>query len=129
MSRTAQEQRNLDLVLSMYRDVLIPFDSSQVDRYISPDYVQHSSLAPPGRDALKQFLDFIRGQSPDAETHIKRSFVDGDHVVCHTHVIRHRGDPGLAVVDMFRLEGDLIVEHWDVLMEVPAKPVNPLSMF
>lgn len=129
MPRTQEEQRCLELVLAMYRDVLIPFDSSQVDRYISPDYVQHSSLAPPGRDALKQFLDFIRGQSPDAETHIKRSFVDGNHVICHTHVIRHKGDPGLAVVDIFRVEGELIVEHWDVLMEVPAQPVNPLPMF
>lgn len=129
MARTAEEQRNLDLVLAMYRDVLIPFDSSQVDRYISPDYIQHSSLAPPGRQALKDFLDFIRKQSPDAETHIKRSFVDGDHVICHTHVIRHKGDPGLAVVDIFRVEGGMLVEHWDVLMEVPAKPVNTLSMF
>jgi predicted SnoaL-like aldol condensation-catalyzing enzyme len=129
MARTAAEQRNLELVLAMYRDVLIPFDSSQVDRYISPDYIQHSSLAPPGRQALKDFLDFIRRQSPDAETHIKRSFVDGNHVICHTHVIRHKGDPGLAVVDIFRVEGGLIVEHWDVLMQVPAKPVNTLPMF
>lgn len=129
MPRTAQEQQNLDLVLAMYRDVLIPFDSSAVDRYISPDYVQHSSLAPPGREALKEFLDFIRGQSPDAQTHIKRSFVDGDHVICHTHVIRHPGDPGLAVIDIFRIEANMIVEHWDVLMEVPAKPVNTVSMF
>jgi predicted SnoaL-like aldol condensation-catalyzing enzyme len=129
MSRTAEEQHRLDLVLQMYREVLIPFDSSRVDRFISPDYLQHSSLAPPGRDALKQFLDFIRTQSPDATTEIKRAFVDGEHVICHTHVVRHPGDPGLAVVDIFRVAGDLIVEHWDVLMEVPAKPVNTVSMF
>jgi predicted SnoaL-like aldol condensation-catalyzing enzyme len=129
MARTAEEQRRLQLVLDMYRDVLIPFDSSAVDRYISPDYVQHSSLAPPGREALKQFLDFIRAQSPGAQTHIKRCFVDGDHVICHTHVIRHPGDPGLAVVDIFRVDGAMIVEHWDVLMEVPAQPVNTLPMF
>jgi predicted SnoaL-like aldol condensation-catalyzing enzyme len=129
MARTAEEQRNLELVLAMYRDVLIPFDSAQVDRYIAPDYIQHSSLAPPGRQALKDFLDFIRRQSPDAQTHIKRSFVDGNHVICHTHVIRHPGDPGLAVVDIFRVEGGMLVEHWDVLMEVPAQPVNTLPMF
>lgn len=129
MARTAEEQRNLDLVLEMYNQVLVPFDSSKVDKYISPDYVQHSSLAPPGRDALKQFLDMIRGQSPDARTEIKRAFVDGDHVVCHVHVMRHAGDPGLAVVDIFRVAGNLIVEHWDVLMEIPARPVNPLPMF
>ncbi len=129
MARTPEEQRRLDLVLEMYREVLVPFDSSKVDRYISADYLQHSSLAPPGRDALKEFLDFIRKQSPDATTNIKRAFVDGDHVICHTHVVRHPGDPGLAVVDIFRVADGLIVEHWDVLMEVPAKPVNTIPMF
>jgi len=49
--------------------------------------------------------------------------------VCHVHVTRHPGDPGLAVVDIFRVAGDMIVEHWDVLMDVPANPVNPLPMF
>ena len=129
MARTAEEQRNLDLVLEMYNEVLVPFDSSKVDRYISAEYVQHSSLAPPGRDALKQFLDFIRKQSPQAQTSIKRAFVDGDHVICHVHVVRHPGDPGLAVVDIFRVAGNMIVEHWDVLMDVPARPVNPLPIF
>ena len=129
MSRTADEQQKLDFVLEMYREVLIAQDSSKVDRYISPDYIQHSSLAPPGRDALKAFLDMIRVQSPDASTVIHRAFVDGDHVVCHVHVKRHPADPGLAVVDIFRTDGRAILEHWDVLMEVPAKPVNTNPLF
>jgi predicted SnoaL-like aldol condensation-catalyzing enzyme len=129
MAHTPEEQRNLDLVLEMYREVLIKMDASKVDQYISPDYLQHSSLAPPGRDALKQFLQMIRVQSPDARTDIKRAFVDGNHVVCHVHVMRFPGDPGLAVVDIFRVAGKYIVEHWDVLMEVPAKPVNTNSLF
>ncbi|MDQ2639972.1 MAG: ester cyclase [Pseudomonadota bacterium] len=129
MARTTEEQRNLDLVLAMYRDVLVPLDSSQVDRYIAADYVQHSSLAPPGREALKEFLDVVRRQSPEAQTHVKRSFVDGDHVICHTHVIRHPGDPGLAVVDIFRVADGKVAEHWDVLMEVPLNPVNTLPIF
>ncbi len=43
--------------------------------------------------------------------------------------MRFPGDPGLAVVDIFRVAGNLIVEHWDVLMEVPARPVNTNSIF
>ncbi|HYP79130.1 MAG TPA: nuclear transport factor 2 family protein [Steroidobacteraceae bacterium] len=129
MSRTAEEQRRLDFVLEMYREVLIAQDSSKVDRYISPDYVQHSSLAPPGREALKQFLDMIRVRSPQASTDIRRAFVDGDHVVCHVHVKRHPADLGLAVVDIFRTDGNQILEHWDVLMEVPANPVNTNPLF
>ena len=129
MSRTQEEQRRLDLVLEMYREVLIAMDSSKVDHYLSPKYVQHSSLAPPGLQALKDFLDTVRRQSPDATQTIKRAFVDGDHVIVHVHVVRFPGDPGLAVIDIFRVEDDAIVEHWDVLQEVPAKPVNPNPMF
>ncbi len=129
MSRTAAEQANLDLVLGMYRDVLMPMDSARVDDYIAPDYIQHSSLAEPSVQALKDFLDFVRVQSPDATHNLKRAFVDGDHVIVHHHVIRFAGDPGMAVVDIFRVAAGKIVEHWDVLQDVPANPVNPLPMF
>lgn len=129
MSRTSAEQANLDLVLTMYRDVLMPMDSARVDDYISPDYVQHSSLAEPTVQALKDFLDFVRVQSPEGTHNLKRAFVDGDHVIVHHHVIRHAGDPGLAVVDIFRIAEGKIVEHWDVLQDVPEKPLNPLPMF
>jgi predicted SnoaL-like aldol condensation-catalyzing enzyme len=127
--RTAAEQRRLDHVLEMYGEVLIKMDSSKVDRYLPSHYVQHSSLAPPGLQALKDFLDQVRVQSPQATQTIKRAFVDGDHVIVHVHVVRFPGDPGLAVVDIFRLEDETIVEHWDVLQEVPAQPVNPNGMF
>lgn len=129
MAHTPQEQRNLELVLKMYSEVLFTFDSSKVDRYISPNYLQHSSLAEPGRESLKRFLDKIGKESPEARTVIKRAFVDDNHVVCHVHVMRFPGDPGLAVVDIFRVEGDLIAEHWDVLMEIPAKPLNTNPIF
>jgi len=113
----------------MYREVLIAMNPDAVDRYISPDYVQHSSLAAPGVGALKEFLVKVRAESPDAEQSIKRAFVDGDHVVVHVHVKRWPGDPGLAAIDIFRLENGLIAEHWDVIQEVPHNPVNPNSMF
>jgi len=129
MSRTPEEQRNLDLVLEMHREVLDRLDSTQVDRYLSPDYLQHSSLAEPGLASLKAFLDTVKASSPDAKHYVKRALVDGDLVAVHVHVVRFPGDPGLAVVDIFRVAGDRIVEHWDVLQEVPAKPVNPNSMF
>lgn len=129
MSRTAAEQANHDLVIEMYHKVLIAMDSSAVDHYIAPHYLQHSSLAEPGVAALKGFLDRVRIESPDARQTIHRSFVEGDHVIVHTHVERWPGDAGLAVVDIFRCEAGLIVEHWDVLQDVPQNPVNPNSMF
>ncbi|MGN6657417.1 MAG: nuclear transport factor 2 family protein, partial [Achromobacter mucicolens] len=38
-------------------------------------------------------------------------------------------DRGQAVVDIFRLEGGKIVEHWDVSQEIPENPANKNGMF
>ena len=114
MSRTPKEQANLDFVLTMYNEVLVARDSSKVDTYLTDRYVQHSSLAEPGLQALKDFLDMVKKRSPDAQTMIKRSMVDGDYVAVHVHVKRNPDDPGLAVVDWYRLEDGVIVEHWDM---------------
>lgn len=129
MSRTALEQANLDLVLAMFAQVLNPMDSGAVDRFIAPDYMQHSQLAEPGREALKRFLDMIREQTPDAVHDVKRAFVDGDHVIVHYHVRRWPGDKGWAVIDIFRVENGLIAEHWDVLQDVSEGGPNPNSPF
>jgi predicted SnoaL-like aldol condensation-catalyzing enzyme len=39
----------------------------------------------------------------EAEHRVKRVFVDGDHTVAHGHVVINPGEPGLAVVDIFRM--------------------------
>jgi predicted SnoaL-like aldol condensation-catalyzing enzyme len=129
MSRTAQEEANLALVMEMYRKVLIPMDSSRVDDFISPDYVQHSMLAEPTVQALKDFLDRVKIESPDAVQTIHRTLVDGDLVAVHLHVVRWPDDAGLAVADLFRVADGKIIEHWDVIQEIPANPINPKGMF
>lgn len=129
MSYTPAEQANLDLVAGLFREVLNPMDSGAVDRFIAPDYIQHSQFAPPGRDALKAFLDMIRAASPDAVHDVKRMFADGDHVIVHYHVRRWKDDTGMAVMDIFRIEDGLIAEHWDVSMDVPTGGPNPNSPF
>ena len=129
MARSTMEQANLELVLGFYENVLIAMDGARVDEYLAPSYLQHSSLAEPGIPALKAWLAKVRIESPDARQTIHRSFVDGDHVIVHVHVVRWDGDPGLAVVDIFRVEGARIVEHWDVIQEMPSAPLNPNGMF
>jgi predicted SnoaL-like aldol condensation-catalyzing enzyme len=127
--RTHEEQRNLQLVLDMFAEVLEPLDSSRVDRFIAPDYIQHNQSVTPGRDAFKAFLDWARGESPACTHDIKRAFVDGDHVIVHYHVRRWEGDNGWAVCDIFRVEGGMIREHWDVLQNVEPGGPNPNSPF
>ena len=129
MSRTAEEQANLDLVLAMFAQVLNPMDSTAVDRFIAPGYIQHNQGVEPGRDALKRFLDMIRKETPEAVHDVKRAFVDGDHVVVHYNVRRWPGDLGWAVIDIFRIEDGMIAEHWDVMQDVIEGGPNPLGPF
>jgi predicted SnoaL-like aldol condensation-catalyzing enzyme len=128
-SRTPEEQRNLDHVLGLFRDVLVPLDADQVDRYIAPGYIQHSPMAAPGRDSLKAFLRTVRAASPQASQRLLRAFVDGDHVILHYHVKKDPEDRGFVVMDIFRLTDGMVVEHWDCVQDVPASSPNPNSMF
>ena len=129
MARTDQEEANHQLVMGLFDDVLNPIDSGAVDRYIAPDYIQHSRMAEPGRDGLKAFLDWARVVTPDAVHDIKRSFAEGDHVIVHYHVRRTPDEPGLAVVDIFRVADGLIAEHWDVVQDIAAGGPNPNPIF
>jgi predicted SnoaL-like aldol condensation-catalyzing enzyme len=129
MSRTPQEQANLDLVMRMFAEVLNPMDSGAVDRFIAPGYIQHNQAVAPGVDALKAFLDTIRAETPEAVHDIKRAFVDGDHVTVHYHVRRWPDDPGWAVIDIFRIEDGKIAEHWDVMQDVAEGGPNPIGPF
>ena len=129
MNRTPEEEANLALVLAMFEQVLNPMDPGAVDRFVSPDYIQHNQLAEPGREGLKRFLDMIRAETPQAVHDVKRAFVDGDHVAVHYHVRRWPGDNGWAVIDIFRLENGLIAEHWDAMQDVVTGGPNPLGPF
>ncbi len=59
---------------------------------------------------------------------IKRVIAEGDLVVTHAHLVKIPGEPGLAVVDIFRVENDKIVEHWDVVEPVPSTALNSNGM-
>ena len=123
------EEANHRLVATMYERVLQPLDSSCVDEFFAPDYIQHSPLAATGAQGLKDFLDWARARSPDAEHRVKRLFVDGDYVIAHVHVIINPGERGNAVVDIFRIADGRIAEHWDVAQEVPATSANDNGVF
>jgi len=122
-------EANRRLVAAMYEQVLQPLDSSRVDEFFTPDYIQHSPLAASGARGLKDFLDRARARSPNAEHRVMRLFVDGDYVIAHVHVIINPGDRGNAVVDIFRIAAGRIAEHWDVGQEIPATSANRNGMF
>jgi predicted SnoaL-like aldol condensation-catalyzing enzyme len=126
---TPDEQANRRLILEVYERVLGPLDASRVDEYFAADYIQHSPLAATGAAGLKTFLEWARANSPHATHLVKRLFVDGDYVIAHVHVIVQPGEPGNAVVDIFRIANGRVAEHWDAAQEIPARSANDNGMF
>jgi predicted SnoaL-like aldol condensation-catalyzing enzyme len=66
---------------------------------------------------------------PESKGEIKRVIAEGDLVAIHNHVTSNPTDRGRAVVDIFRLENGRVVEHWDVVQDVPEKSANTNTMF
>ncbi|HWQ19147.1 MAG TPA: ester cyclase [Methanotrichaceae archaeon] len=98
-------------------------------KYIGPRYRQHNPSAGDGAEPFIAFVHEFVKAFPYLRYEMKRQVAEGDLVAQHSHIIRNEGDPGLAVVDIFRLEGSKIVEHWDVIQEVPKASANDNTMF
>jgi predicted SnoaL-like aldol condensation-catalyzing enzyme len=90
--------------------------------------VAHNPAAQSGRQAL---ADYLSGPGSahlrDATVAAKHLLADGDLVAVHTHVATPQGD--LATVDLFRVDGGVIVEHWDVVQSIPDEVLHPHGMF
>lgn len=86
-------------------------DLSAVDELFGPVYTQHSALAPDGTPGLR---GLVSGLSADSHYDLVRILGDGDLVV--TQGVFHGFAPvPLLGFDVWRVEGDRVVEHWDAL--------------
>lgn len=124
-------QRNKATVRAFYD---LAFNQRQpeeaVRRYLGPMYRQHNPMAADGPEPFIGFVRWLTGENPHLRCEFKRMIGEGDLVAVHSHMIPAPGARGTAVMDIFRLdEGGKIVEHWDVLQEVPETAANSNSMF
>ena len=100
-----------------------------VAKYLGPHYRQHNPGAGDGAEPFIETVKRFAQNFPDFRMESKRMVAEGDYVVLHSHLILKPGDRGTAIVDIFRLENGKIVEHWDVVQEVPETSANNNTMF
>lgn len=98
-------------------------------RHVGPGFKHHNPHFRGDAASLMAAMEENAARSPDKILDVHRVLEDGDQVAVHSRVRQTPGDLGVAVVHVFRFEGDRIVEMWDVGQAIPEDRVNEHGMF
>jgi predicted SnoaL-like aldol condensation-catalyzing enzyme len=122
-------ETNKKIVIESYHLALNARDADAAAKYLAEDYIQHNPLVADGIEGWTAMVHFMRTRYPEGTVDIKRVLADGDFVVLHVHSIPTPGQPGEAIVEIFRLQDGKIAEHWDVIQPIPEHHANTNTMF
>jgi len=125
MAETERSAR--DLVLAFYEAALNEKDVEKAREFLGDRYIQHNPAVADGPEGLLRLVRFRRERFPRSRNEVKMVIAEGDLVVLHVHSVLVPGTPGRHIVDIFRVEGDKVVEHWDVIQDIPGAVFPPLN--
>ena len=125
----ADLEANKKIVVDFYEKGLNQKDYDAAAKYFGPRDTQHNPGGVDGPQGFKNLVNFLKEKFPNSHSEIKRVIAEGDLVVLHVHSVRAPGERGRAIVDIFKLENGKIVEHWDVVQDIPEKSANDNTMF
>ncbi len=89
----------------------------------------HNQYFAAGMDVLIDAIAAASVDKPLSTFTVKRIVASDTMVVLHSHVVHAPGEPGYTVFHMFRFEGDLIAELWDVGQMIDAQSPNTDGAF
>ena len=127
---TTEETRKLALAFLTQM-----FDGGDMDgayaRYAAPDFVQHN---PEMADGVAAHRAYFAHKTMAAGASIRRVnvtnmlLVDGDLFALHHTLFTAPNEPARFFVDIWRVAGGRIVEHWDVIQTQPTTSANTNGM-
>jgi predicted SnoaL-like aldol condensation-catalyzing enzyme len=122
-------EANKKVAIAFYDAALNKKDYEAAAKFLGPQYKQHNPTAQDGAEGLKGFIEFLKTRFPNQKGEVKRVIAEGDLVMLHVHSTRGDNTPGRAIVDIFRVQNGKVVQHWDVIQDIPEKPANNNGMF
>jgi predicted SnoaL-like aldol condensation-catalyzing enzyme len=127
----AQSRTPKEIVLAFYELALTDMNPKEAfARYMSPDFVEHSADTPGGTaQATVDFLNGLIKKAPQPKWEVVRSIAEGDLVFLHVRFSPAPNATPIVAGEIFRVRGNTITEHWDIIQHAPEHPVNPNSIF
>lgn len=99
------------------------------DRYVGDEVIRHNPLSADGTGPFVEYVTWRTTLSPELKFDFKRVFGEQNLEAVHYKRTYDSADRGAAVMDIFRFEKGKIVEHWDVIQDIPETSANDNTMF
>jgi predicted SnoaL-like aldol condensation-catalyzing enzyme len=99
------------------------------EKYIHPDFRHHNPYFKGDRESLMKGMEESAAQFPHKRFEAIRTLVDGNLVAVQGRVQLNPDMPWIALIHIFRFEGDLIIEEWEAAQEVPEESPNEYGFF
>ncbi|GAA3533826.1 hypothetical protein GCM10022419_011420 [Nonomuraea rosea] len=128
-SAQPQLEANKRTVLEFYETAFNRKDADAASAFVGEPYIQHNPQIGDGVAGLQARLRQLKTAFPELRVQVKRMVAEGAYVTAHVHAVRVPGQRGVAIMDVFRLEDGKLVEHWDVMQDIPEQSQNSNGMF
>ena len=125
----ATEEANLKLVVNFYEQFFNKHEVARAAEVVSENYKQHNPEVPDGKKPFVDYFSQFFKETPQSKARIVRTATSGDLVWLQVHSTNSPSDRGQAVLDIFRVKNGKIVEHWDIIQDIPEKSANENTMF
>jgi predicted SnoaL-like aldol condensation-catalyzing enzyme len=109
-----REASNKTFVLDAFETLFNKRDYAGAERFWSPAYIQHSAHIAPGREGL---FDLVKAAPSTMRYENALIVAEGDFVMLHGRFSGIGQPAAWVVVDILRLEGGRLAEHWDVIQD------------
>jgi len=123
-------EANKALIQSFIADVLMGAAPEKITDYINAEYYhQHNPNIKDGLDGLNQAIEYLLAEDNMFKyERVHRILGEGNFVLSQSEGTWNGGKK-YAFYDLFRIEDGKIVEHWDVIQEVPVEQAHSNGMF
>ncbi|WP_192250788.1 nuclear transport factor 2 family protein [Mesorhizobium silamurunense] len=120
--------RNKAIVLDFIEQAVNRGNIDAASAHFGDAYIQHNPNIADGVEGFRSYVRQLRQTFPDVRGEVKRIVAEGDYVIVHMLAKRDPKEAGLAIVDIFRLSADKLVEHWEVRQPIAESDLHGNSM-